>query len=412
MSSRVLILAVRNMATISGEWRLISERARALWLESGISTVVYTLTRRERLSSPSIAPRVEGIEIHHFVYGSLLEIPIAFTKMVREVMKVASHQSIKAVIISGALAYLSWPILRRTGKIIITDIHGPIEEWLEYPPKFIKWRLLVCFLVRLVKILERNVVSKCNATLVVSHPLEAYVKREYNSKQVFVIPCGAVSHMTIEDFVSARIEWRKKFGIGDSPAFVYSGGLSKWQLVDKVCFLFNTLKKHIPNCKLLLITPDPKVAMDIASGSGLMQEDVICISLPADEVGLALCACDVGFLLREDNITNKMAFPNKFAEYVRSGLIIITSPGLVEPYEIVTQYKLGIGIVPENMIQPSVIIDLKQMTDKRKTDIISYYRRCLEIFKRHMDMRVQIRPFINFLMDSKNIAFKSESSII
>lgn len=395
------------MATISGEWRLISQRAHALWLESGISTVVYTLTRRERLSSPSITPRIEGMEIHHFVYKSLLEIPIAFTKMVNEAMKLSSHRSIKAVIISGALAYLSWPLLRRTGNIIIADIHGPIEEWLEYPPKFIKWRLLVRFLVRLVKILERNVVSKCNATLVVSHPLEAYVKREYNSKQVFVIPCGAVSHTTIEDFVSARIEWRKIFGIGNSPAFVYCGGLSKWQLVDKVCFLFNTLKKHVPNGKLLFITPDPKAAMNIASGSGLMQEDVICITLPADKVGMALSACDVGFLLREDNITNKMAFPNKFSDYIRSGLIIICSPGLVEPYEIVTQYQLGIGIIPGNDLRLSEFIKLRQMISKRNDDIICYYRKCLEVFERHLNMRIHIRPFINFLKYSKNNGYKN-----
>jgi hypothetical protein len=34
---------------------------------------------------------------------------------------------------------------------------------------------------------------------------------------------------------------------------------------------------------------------------------------------------DFGFLLREHNLTNQVAFPNKYVEYVAAGLDVITN---------------------------------------------------------------------------------------
>jgi glycosyltransferase involved in cell wall biosynthesis len=360
--------------------------------------MVYTLTRRERLVAPLTSPRVEGLEIRHFVYRRLLEIPIAFFEMLRELNRVIAQQPFKAVILSGVFAYLSWPLLRRKSKIIIADIHGPLEEWLEYPPKFIKWKFLLPILFNLMKIIENIVVRKCNAALVVSHPLELYVKKEYACKRIFVIPCGGVSCPSPEEYLFARNSWRERLGIGNSTVFVYSGGLSKWQLIDKMFLLFGNLKEYFPDAKLLLITPEPKNIKNLAILSGVRSEDIISISLSAHEVGFALCACDIGFLLRENNITNRMAFPNKFTEYIRSGLLIITSPGLVEPYEIVIHNKIGIGISPANSLYLSEeVINLRQIIEKRKDNIISYYLRCLEIFEKYLNMRKQILPLVNFI---------------
>ena len=44
-----------------------------------------------------------------------------------------------------------------------------------------------------------------------------------------------------------------------------------------------------------------------------------------------LSACDVGMLIRDDNFTNRVAFPNKFSDYINAGLSIVISPSLREP---------------------------------------------------------------------------------
>jgi hypothetical protein len=61
------------------------------------------------------------------------------------------------------------------------------------------------------------------------------------------------------------------------------------------------------------------------------------------QVQEALNGCDYGIMVREDTITNRVASPTKFAEYLSSGLRIITSEGLGDFSELVS--KEGAGVV-------------------------------------------------------------------
>ena len=46
-------------------------------------------------------------------------------------------------------------------------------------------------------------------------------------------------------------------------------------------------------------------------------------------------------MLRENCITNNVAFPNKFLEYVQSRMKIITTPYVFEVSKQIEEYKLG-----------------------------------------------------------------------
>jgi hypothetical protein len=54
-----------------------------------------------------------------------------------------------------------------------------------------------------------------------------------------------------------------------------------------------------------------------------------------------LCASDYGILLRENSITNQVASPVKFAEYLSAGLKILISENLGDYSEFVTKNKCG-----------------------------------------------------------------------
>ena len=47
--------------------------------------------------------------------------------------------------------------------------------------------------------------------------------------------------------------------------------------------------------------------------------------LEYEEMLEALCAFDFGFLLRNDSITNFVAFPNKYSEYINARLSIVVN---------------------------------------------------------------------------------------
>ena len=55
-----------------------------------------------------------------------------------------------------------------------------------------------------------------------------------------------------------------------------------------------------------------------------------------------LAACDYGILIRENTVTNQVASPTKFAEYLASGLPVIISANLGDYSAFVETHRCGI----------------------------------------------------------------------
>jgi hypothetical protein len=70
-----------------------------------------------------------------------------------------------------------------------------------------------------------------------------------------------------------------------------------------------------------VLTPDTTVAQSMLAG--LSADRVICVSASLEEVNGYLNAADFGFLLRDSDAVNRVAFPTKFAEYSLTGLKIV-----------------------------------------------------------------------------------------
>jgi hypothetical protein len=64
-----------------------------------------------------------------------------------------------------------------------------------------------------------------------------------------------------------------------------------------------------------------------------------------DEVATILGGCDHGLLVREDTITNQVASPTKFAEYLASGLQLIISERIGDFSGLVKEHGLGLVIM-------------------------------------------------------------------
>ena len=57
--------------------------------------------------------------------------------------------------------------------------------------------------------------------------------------------------------------------------------------------------------------------------------------LKPDTYCKSLCGCDIGYILRDYNETNRVAFPNKFSDYLISGLIVALNNALPEPMRLI-----------------------------------------------------------------------------
>ena len=69
--------------------------------------------------------------------------------------------------------------------------------------------------------------------------------------------------------------------------------------------------------------------------------------LKHDEVFQALSRCDYGILVRNQNITNEVASPVKFAEYLNAGLKVLISENLGDFTEFVVNNNCGVVVTTQ-----------------------------------------------------------------
>jgi len=93
-----------------------------------------------------------------------------------------------------------------------------------------------------------------------------------------------------------------------------------------------------PYVNLLLLTKEIGNDMQILK---MFPNRVKKLWLNSNEVGVYLAACDYGWLVRENSVTNRVASPVKCAEYLAAGLVLIVSNELGDYSNYVLKNKAG-----------------------------------------------------------------------
>jgi hypothetical protein len=63
--------------------------------------------------------------------------------------------------------------------------------------------------------------------------------------------------------------------------------------------------------------------------------------LSPGQINAYLQACDYGLLIRETSVTNQVASPTKFAEYLQAGCKVVISPGIGDFSAFVQEHHCG-----------------------------------------------------------------------
>lgn len=346
--SKILFVTTRNVLNTCGELRLIKNRAKTLFERWGITTDYIVLNSRERIDSKNedigSKSTIRIIPLNQYNPVSVYKGFKNAQKLMLEYMK---KEKYICIVLSGfgTLSFLS--AIKKANKDIpiIGDIHGAREELIEFPKGNLVKRVYRRLMYRYGKYNEKKYISKLNGTFVVSNALAGYLNKEYKLSNFkhYVIPCSLDNEDLDQDTIlSNREEYREKYNIkSDEILFVYSGGTSPWQCVDKSIKIFKELRlKYNLKAKMLILSHDISTIKKMINNS----KDIISDSVNAEEVNKILCAGDYAFLLRDDYVTNNVAFPNKFLEYVQSGMKIITTPYVYDVARQIEQFDLGIII--------------------------------------------------------------------
>lgn len=399
--NRVLVMiCYRNINPATGEGRLIVNRASSLYTKYGIHTRIFALvSERHRQQNKGLTPDTPGLLICQFAFKNVWGILWALYQLVVEANRfIVATQAVKGIIFSGSLSYFTYPFLVKTGKKII-DIHGALEEWLEYPPLHIfKNKIITRIAYAFWSFLEQHIAHKMDAALVVTQELGKHIQTKYGCNCWFVIPCG-LHKILVKEPQAVREHWRNYFGFLPHDIVVtYSGSLASWQMIPETIDFFLSYRKMNSQAKLLLLVTDPDQVRQIYSKRGGDESAAVIGRLSASDALEAMLAADIGVMLREKNITNKVAFPNKFAEYLAGGLIVVTSPGLTGPAQMVLENRLGIIQDPysEKISQDNTLI-LDILLARRDVDWLEYYEETANFCYRSLDIKNYLDRFEEWL---------------
>lgn len=235
--------------------------------------------------------------------------------------------------------FATWMALRvkdsRLVKRVCFDGRGAYAaEWEEY-------RLIDDdALIAQFRPLEQRAVRDADFRLAVSAALIRHwgERYGYSGEDHIVVPCTLGTHLGKREGTTVDSD---RSGTTYGPldiVLVYSGSTAGWQSFELLSSFFSKLLGSSAEVKVLFLSkPDPNNA--------ILQErfpaQVLVKWLAPEEVSRWLRACDHGILLREGTLTNAVASPTKFAEYLSAGLPVIISEELGDFSALVEKEHLG-----------------------------------------------------------------------
>lgn len=345
---KILFVTDKNVLTTSGELRLIKNRAEILYSRYGIKTDFLAFQKKNRINSSSREMINAGGEMAVIPYSMKNPIKSVFDFLFLKklVCNQAENNEYDAIVFSGlGMSRFAKTVKRHSDIFTIIDMHGSQEDIIETAKnaslrRKVFLRLLYTFEV---DSLRRNF-QYMDGCFAVTVALEKYIRKNYAVKdriEFYHVPCATLNMCpTEDDYFINRITYRDKYNIDkDEIVFIYSGGVSSWQCVGETISLFRQISKQL-DCKARLLIFSHNID---AIRKLLNDEDknIITDSYSAEELQKALNAGDFAFMLRHDCVTNNVAFPNKFLEYIQSGMKIIATPYVHDIASQIKQYDVG-----------------------------------------------------------------------
>jgi len=233
---------------------------------------------------------------------------------------------------------LTQKALRNSNKPVVLDLHGVYfwEKVNESGRSVFGQRDL-----SRARNLKQKMIDSADRVFCVSEYFRNYITDVYfaSPEKVVLTPSGAYVKTLPE--LSERDRVRARLKISDKFVVVYAGSTHRWQKIDEVFRLAVVMQGMIPEFHLLVFSKSVVEVEQIAEGCDFPSEKLTIESLPHDQMHTHLAAADVGVLLRENNLVNKVASPIKFAEYLAAGLPVILSDCVGDSATQVRQQEVG-----------------------------------------------------------------------
>ncbi|UTW62721.1 hypothetical protein KFE98_00780 [bacterium SCSIO 12741] len=243
-----------------------------------------------------------------------------------------------------------------------------------------------------VKRMETEAVHQSAFRLAVSNQLVAYWKKYlgYTQNNHVVVPCTLSTHHLDE----AGGVTRKDLGWSDdSVVLVFSGSLAGWQSLDDLYNPLEALLEKQHEACLMFLSKENELTQRLEQKfSGRVKR----FWLDHKQVFSYLSLADYGLLLRSPSITNKVASPVKFAEYLSAGLQVLISSDIGDFSESTQKEKLGHVLKSFDDLRALNLTALNSSDRERSRAFAAKY-----FNKSSEDVEARFKQIVQFSLDSK-----------
>lgn len=167
------------------------------------------------------------------------------------------------------------------------------------------------FVTRLSWLSRRLLSRHLDLTIAVSNRMKEIITERTGIENIFTAPTCVDTSIFINDFSTKK-----------NRLYCYLGSAAPWQALDLLSEVWQELYKADNTTKFRVISRDEKAKI---LGTGIPSSNIEFVASDKFQtVAGWLNECTAGFLLRRDNIINKVSFPTKLAEYLASGCWVVS----------------------------------------------------------------------------------------
>lgn len=173
---------------------------------------------------------------------------------------------------------------------------------------------------------ERRLLRSADGVVVLTRRIAAELRATAQLRPdtpLEVVPCMTDLREFRPD-PEARQRVREALGVGTSKLLVYSGSLGSWYRIDEMLAFFVVTRRHVPDLRLLVLTPQVDAARSAVARAGVSDAATLLELRPAEVPG-HLAAADAGICFLGDLPSKRASSPTKYGEYLASGLPVVTN---------------------------------------------------------------------------------------
>lgn len=369
-----ILITYSDMSLQSGNVVLISRRAEAYFSLYGVETICFVISK-------------ENMNIEHKIEGIRFDVVNSFDEIK---LKLKSFD-FDEIIFYGAKSYLLMHKVKRFIKkqnLIVKlylDVQGAFEERIE----FVKNKKLIVFLkFKFQKLVFRSSLKIADGVYVVSDPLKEYVQAHVGKRKKNLlfnkIRCGVTKSFSSIKLNEMRKKVRNELQISNETiVFGFSGYRMPWQRVEDIIELFKTYDSKIENIYFVFYcNTDSEFEKQLKES--FPRGNYLVKFLNFDEYFTYLSMCDVGVILRDYNVTNKVAFPNKVSDYISSGLLVALNKAIPEPYNLLKDNVEFIDLELDSMEE------ILSKIENRSKDLDGFYERNNKFLEEQLMYKAQV----------------------